>query len=185
MLQPFLRSRLVITIVRLALAALIAVPAVASAQTITGQISGRVTDASGGILPGVTVTVVNEGTGFKDTRVTDSAGVYTFTNLRVGTYSVLVELEGFRKEQRTGFSLTADGRISADFALGVGQLNEQVEVTAVLGETVNRTSGEVARTSIRSRSRIWRSTAATISSSRRSSLVRWPPTTIRWRSRRA
>ena len=146
MLQPFSRSRLVITVLRLALAALIAVPAVASAQTITGQISGRVTDASGGVLPGVTVTVVNEGTGFKDMRVTDSAGVYTFTNLRVGTYSVLVELEGFRKEQRTGFSLTADGRISADFALGVGQLNEQVEVTAVLGETVNRTSGEVART---------------------------------------
>ncbi len=146
MLQPLSRSRLVITVVRLALAAWIAVPAVASAQTITGQISGRVTDASGGVLPGVSVTVVNEGTGFKDTRVTDSAGVYTFTNLRVGTYSVLVELEGFRKEQRTGFSLTADGRISADFALGVGQLNEQVEVTAVLGETVNRTSGEVART---------------------------------------
>ena len=146
MLQPFSRSRLVVTVLRLALAALIAVPAVASAQTITGQISGRVTDASGGVLPGVTVTIVNEGTGFKDMRVTDSAGVYTFTNLRVGTYSVLVELEGFRKEQRTGFSLTADGRISADFALGVGQLSEQVEVTAVLGETVNRTSGEVART---------------------------------------
>ena len=146
MLQPFSRSRLVITVLRLALAALIAVPAVASAQTITGQISGRVTDASGGVLPGVTVTIVNEGTGFKDMRVTDSAGVYTFTNLRVGTYSVMVELEGFRKEQRTGFSLTADGRISADFALGVGQLSEQVEVTAVLGETVNRTSGEVART---------------------------------------
>ena len=83
-------------------------PAVASAQTITGQISGRVTDASGGVLPGVTVTVVNEGTGFKDVRVTDSGGVFTFTNLRVGTYSVMVELEGFRKEQRTGFSLTAD-----------------------------------------------------------------------------
>ena len=146
MLQPLSRSRLVITVVRLALAALIAVPAVASAQTITGQISGRVTDASGGVLPGVTVTVVNEGTGFKDVRVTDSGGVFTFTNLRVGTYSVMVELEGFRKEQRTGFSLTADGRISADFALGVGQLSEQVEVTAVLGETVNRTSGEVART---------------------------------------
>ena len=85
MLQPLSRSRLVITVVRLAFAALIAVPAVASAQTITGQISGRVTDASGGVLPGVTVTVVNEGTGFKDVRVTDSGGVYTFTNLRVGT----------------------------------------------------------------------------------------------------
>ena len=64
----------------------------------------------GGVLPGVTVTVVNEGTGFTDTRVTDAAGLYTFTNLRVGTYSVSAEMQGFRKEQRTGFSLTADGR---------------------------------------------------------------------------
>jgi hypothetical protein len=130
----------------LGIVVLVSLPAVVGAQTITGQISGRVTDSSGGVLPGVTVTVVNEGTGFTDTRVTDSAGVYTFTNLRVGTYSVSAELEGFRKEQRTGFSLTADGRLSADFSLGVGQLTEAVEVTAVLGETVNRTSGEVART---------------------------------------
>ena len=78
------------------------------AQTITGQISGRITDSSGGVLPGVTVTVVNDGTGFTDTRVTDAAGVYTFTNLRVGTYSVSAELQGFRKEQRTG--LLAHGR---------------------------------------------------------------------------
>jgi hypothetical protein len=127
-------------------ALLLSFPAAVVAQTITGQISGRVTDSSGGVLPGVTVTVVNDGTGFTDTRVTDSAGVYTFTNLRVGTYSVSAEIQGFRKEQRTGFSLTADGRLTADFALGVGQLNESVEVTAVMGETVNRTSGEVART---------------------------------------
>jgi hypothetical protein len=130
----------------LVVAALLSLPAAGAAQTITGQIAGRVTDASGGVLPGVTVTVVNEGTGFTDTRVTDTAGVFTFTNLRVGTYSVSAELQGFRKEQRTGFSLTADGRISADFSLGVGQVSEAVEVTAVMGETVNRTSGEVART---------------------------------------
>jgi hypothetical protein len=146
MLQQFSGPRLAAALVGIVFAALAALPTATSAQTITGQISGRVTDASGGVLPGVTVTVVNDATGFKDTRVTDSAGVYTFTNLRIGTYSVLAELEGFRKEQRTGFSLTADGRISADFALGVGQLSEQVEVTAVMGESVNRTSGEVART---------------------------------------
>ena len=130
----------------LAIAVLLFLPAAGGAQTITGQISGRITDSSGGVLPGVTVTVVNDGTGFTDTRVTDAAGLYTFTNLRVGTYSVSAEIQGFRKEQRTGFSLTADGRLSADFSLGVGELNESVEVTATLGETVNRTSGEVART---------------------------------------
>jgi hypothetical protein len=127
-------------------ALLLAAALSAGAQTITGQISGRVTDASGGVLPGVTVTVTNDATGLSVTHVTDAAGVYTFTNLPVGTYSVSAELQGFRKAQRTGFALTADGRVSADFSLGVGQLSETVEVTAVMGETVNRTNGEVART---------------------------------------
>ena len=125
---------------------LMALPLSAAAQNITGQITGRVTDSSGGTLPGVSVTVVNENTGLSVTRVTDATGVYVFTNLPVGSYSVAAELEGFRKVQRTGFQLGADGRVSADFSLTVGGLQESVEVTAVMGETVNRTSGEVART---------------------------------------
>ena len=147
MLQPYSRSRLVVTVLRLALAALIAVPAVASAQTITGQITGRVTDASGGMLPGVTVTVVNENTGLKETRVTDVSGrLSSSPTCRSAPTPSRSELEGFRKVQRTGFSLTADGRVSADFSLGSARCSESVEVTAVMGETVNRTSGEVART---------------------------------------
>lgn len=118
----------------------------AGAQTITGNISGRVTDSSGGVLPGVTVTILNEGTGLTVTRVTDENGTYVATNLPVGTYSVSAELQGFRGAQRTGFALNADGRLTADFALGVGDLTESIEVQAVMGETVNRTSGEVART---------------------------------------
>src|SRR5512139_1274866 len=128
------------------LATVLSQPLSAAAQNITGQIEGRITDASGGVLPGVTVTVLNENTGLTVTRVTDASGVFTFTNLPVGTYTVSAELQGFRKAQRTGFALTADGRVSADFALGVGELTESVEVTAVIGETVNRTRGEVART---------------------------------------
>ena len=116
------------------------------AQTITGRIDGRVTDTSGGVLPGATVTVLNENTGLTVTLVADENGGYTATNLPVGTYSVTAELQGFRRQQKTGFSLTADGRLTADFALGVGELTESVEVTAISGETVNRTSGEVSRT---------------------------------------
>ncbi|MCC6162399.1 MAG: TonB-dependent receptor [Acidobacteria bacterium] len=118
----------------------------ASAQNITGRIGGRVTDSSGGVLPGVTVTLLNEATGISRTVITDESGTYLATSLQVGAYSVTAELEGFRRQQRTGISLTADGSITADFALGVGQLTESVEVTAAIGETVNRTSGEVSRT---------------------------------------
>jgi hypothetical protein len=118
----------------------------AAAQTITGRIDGRVTDSSGGVLPGATVTIVNTGTGFTATQVTDDNGTFTATNLPVGEYTVTAELEGFRRSQRTGLQLGADGRLTADFALGVGQLTESVQVQAAIGEAVNRTSGEVART---------------------------------------
>lgn len=117
----------------------------ASAQTNTGQISGTVRDSQGGVLPGVTVMVTNVGTGISRTEVTSATGTYTVTNLPVGSYTVAVELEGFRRAERSGFALTADGRITADFALSVGGLTEAIEVTAVLGETVNRTSGEISR----------------------------------------
>ena len=116
------------------------------AQTITGRIDGRVTDSSGAVLPGATISIVNTGTGLTITQVTDDNGTYTATNLPVGNYTVSAELEGFRRAQRTGVQLSADGRLSADFTLGVGQLSESVQVQAVTGEAVNRTSGEVART---------------------------------------
>jgi hypothetical protein len=125
--------------------ALLSCGVAAAAQTNTGQISGTVRDSSGGVLPGVTVTVANEGTGIEWTEVTTSTGTYTVTNLPVGTYKVTVQLEGFRKAEKSGFALTADGRITADFGMSVGGLTEAVEVTAVRGETVNRTSGELAR----------------------------------------
>src|SRR5687767_104743 len=119
--------------------------AFAGAQTNTGQISGTVRDSQGGVLPGVTITVTNVDTNISWTEVTGSQGTYTVTNLPVGTYKVTTQMEGFRKAEKSGFAMTADGRITADFSLGVGGLTEAIEVTAVRGETVNRTSGELAR----------------------------------------
>ena len=86
----------------------------ATAQTITGRIDGRVTDSSGAVLPGATITIVNTGTGLTTTQVTDDNGTFTATNLPVGSYTVSAELEGFRRAQRTGLQLSADGRLSAD-----------------------------------------------------------------------
>jgi len=131
-------------VVALLVALLSAAPA--WGQTITGRIDGRVTDTSGAVLPGATITIVNTGTGLTVTQVSDDNGAYTATNLPVGNYTVSAELEGFRRAQRTGVQLSADGRLTADFTLGVGQLSESVQVQAVSGEAVNRTSGEVART---------------------------------------
>ncbi len=129
----------------LALVFAVALGATGAAQTITGRISGTVTDASGGVLPGVEVVVTNEGTGLKRNDTTNSEGFFVVTNLPVGPYSVQVEHAGFKKALKTGYNLVADGRLTVDFALETGAVSESVSVVASAGETVNTTSGEVAR----------------------------------------
>jgi hypothetical protein len=127
-----------------AAAVLVGLTAIASAQSTSGRISGTVADSQGGVLPGATVTVVQEGTGLSRSATTDNDGAYVFVSLPVGTYSVTAELGGFQKAVKSGYKLVADGRITADFTLAVGEISETVEVT-VPGETVNTTSGEIAR----------------------------------------
>jgi len=125
--------------------ALLLLAVAAAAQSNTGQISGTIRDSSGGVLPGVTVTITNSGTSIARTTVSDDRGSFLVTNLPVGTYAVAVELQGFRKAEKKGFDVTPDGKLSADFSLAVGAMSETVEVQAVRGETVNRTSGELSR----------------------------------------
>jgi hypothetical protein len=117
----------------------------AHAQTTTGRISGTVSDASGAVLPGVTVTVTEATTAFTKSAITDSRGSYVFVDLPRGTYNVVAELTGFKKGVKNGYSLVADGRVTVNFSLSVGTVSESIEVTAP-GETVNTLSGEVGRT---------------------------------------
>src|SRR5262245_1278333 len=115
------------------------------AQTITGSISGTVVDPNGSAIVGATVKVTNEGTNQTRTTMTDPNGFYVVTNLQVGVYTVSVEHQGFKKASKTGSDLVADGRLTVDFGMEPGAVTEVVEVTAAAGETVNSTSGEVAR----------------------------------------
>ncbi len=119
-------------------------PMAAPAQTTTGRIGGTVSDSSGAVLPGVTVTVTQEGTGLTRPTTTDGHGAYLFVDLPIGRYAVKAELEGFKVAVKSGYALVADGRVTVDFNLEVGALTESVEVTAV-GETVNTISGDIAR----------------------------------------
>ncbi|MBE3135473.1 MAG: TonB-dependent receptor [Acidobacteria bacterium] len=123
---------------------LLVAASVASAQT-TGRISGVVKDTSGGVLPGVTVTVLETRSGFTQSDVTDARGIYTFVNLPLGDYRVIAELQSFKKASKEGLVLVADGRLGIDFMLEVGAFTETVQVT-VESETVNTISGEVSRT---------------------------------------
>src|SRR3979409_2378566 len=67
----------------------------AAAQVTTGDIVGRVTDASGGVLPGATVTIENVGTHDIRTAPTNESGDYVFNLLPIGAYTVKIELSGF------------------------------------------------------------------------------------------
>ena len=78
-----------------ALAVFLALATGAAAQTETGRITGVVTDATGGILPGVTVTAKAVGTGATRELTTDSAGQYVFANLPPGPYEITANLAGF------------------------------------------------------------------------------------------
>src|SRR5215475_7009331 len=116
-----------------------------SGQTIFGRISGTVVDSSGAVVPGATVTVINNANNAARTAVTDDSGFYTVTNLPVGTYTVTVERTGFKKANQTDNTLTADQRLTVNVTLEAGNVTETVEVSTAAGETVNTTSGEVAR----------------------------------------
>lgn len=115
------------------------------AQSVTGRISGAVKDSSNAIVPGAHVTVTNEATQLARNAVTDDEGFYVVTNLPPGAYTVTVERSGFKKFLASGNVLVADGRATVDAVLEAGQVNEIVTVTAEAGETVNTTSGEIAR----------------------------------------
>ncbi|PWT93756.1 MAG: TonB-dependent receptor [Blastocatellia bacterium] len=114
-------------------------------QTIFGRINGTVTDSTGAVVPDASVTVVNIATNLTRTAVTDSEGFYTVTNLPVGTYTVTVERQGFKKANQTDNVLAADQRLTVNITLEAGAVSETVDVSTAAGETVNTTSGEVAR----------------------------------------
>jgi len=115
------------------------------AQTIFGRISGTVKDSAGANIPSANVTVTNLANNLVRTATTDDSGFYTVTNLPAGAYSVETVSKGFKRATQSGVSLAADARLTIDFTLEAGQVTETVEITAVAGETVNTTSGEVAR----------------------------------------
>jgi len=83
-------------VIVLALVALFATSAIAGAQSQTGSIFGKATDSSGGVLPGVTVTVTGPVLLQPLTAVTSETGTYQFPRLEIGTYTVKFELTGFK-----------------------------------------------------------------------------------------
>ena len=96
-----------------------------------GAIGGNVADASGGVLPGVSVTLSSaQGTvGSHQVTQTDERGAYQFVRLVPGTYTVKAELQGFRPAEQRNIVVNADVTARADLKLEIGSLAEGVTVS--------------------------------------------------------
>src|SRR5687768_2614807 len=107
--------------------AFLALPVAGYAQD--AALTGTVTDATGGVLPGVTVTAVNEATGNTFVGVTDGTGSFRIP-ARVGAYRITAELSGFTTVQRTGVQLLVGQTINVDMQMNPSTIQETVTVTA-------------------------------------------------------
>lgn len=112
------------------LSVVLAVPAYAQSTATNGSIEGTIVDASGGVLPGVTVTITNTDTGAERTVVTNEKGLYRAPLLSLGSYRVAAELQGFKKFEQTGIKLSVGQSAVINVTLGVGALNETITVNA-------------------------------------------------------
>ena len=103
--------------------------AAAFAQFDSATVLGFISDQTGAAMPGVTVTLTNPATGISTTAVSDERGQYQFLNVRIGTYSLKAELQGFTTAIAENFTVAVNARQRVDLALSVGGVGETVQVT--------------------------------------------------------
>jgi hypothetical protein len=123
--------------------ALTALAPLTNAQTITGSISGNVTDSTGGMIPGATVTLTSEKTGQARGSATDSEGRFSFAALQPGAYALKVERQGFQTLEQRGIILSANENLAlGDLKLQPGQVSETVSVVSE-GAVIERESSDL------------------------------------------
>src|SRR3989475_8513139 len=122
------------------------------AQGSTGAISGVVRDASGAVIPGVTVTAKHIESGLTRSAVSSETGGYNFQLLPVGAYEITTELPGFKQEVRRGINLVVGQQAVVDLTLEVGAPAESVTVTGeapIVNTTLASTAGLVNESQIK------------------------------------
>ena len=123
--------------------AMLAFALTATAQTITGSISGAVTDSTGGMIPSATVTLASEKTGQTRTAATNGEGRFNFAALQPGTYSVKIEQQGFQAFEQRNIILSANENLAlGDLKLQPGQVSETVSIISD-GAIIERESSDL------------------------------------------
>lgn len=101
----------------------------AFSQVTTATFFGIVTDSSGAAIPAAEVTFLHEETGGATTKTTDQSGEFQFDFLRVGSYTLTIQANGFKRYESKGIELAASQRARQTFVMEVGAVAETVEVT--------------------------------------------------------
>ena len=118
-----------------------AMPPMANAQSITGQISGSVTDPSGAVIPGAVVQLTSDLTRQVRAFTTDSNGAFVFTNLVPGDYSVHIERPGFKAYEQRAISVSAQEHVDLhEIRLPVGDVSTTVDVPAQVAHVATDSS---------------------------------------------
>ena len=115
----------------LALLLLSGTPSFAQVSGTTATLRGSVEDASEGVLPGATVTLVNSGTRATWIALTDDRGAFTFSGLFPGLYNLTIELSGFKTHEQRGIVLSPNDTRGIAVHLEIGSQSEVVTVRAV------------------------------------------------------
>src|SRR5271169_1909615 len=109
--------------------ALLPLKALAQGET-TSAIIGQVSDASRAAVPGALVTIRNTETGLQRIATTDDSGRFNFTQLKPGTYTARVEVQGFEPQQNDAVTAALGEKQTADFVIKIAQARENIEVSS-------------------------------------------------------
>jgi hypothetical protein len=113
------------------------------AQTSNATLGGTVSDSTGALIPGVTITATNAATGIVTTVITNESGAYQFASLQTGTYKVSGELTGFQTQIYDNVALGVSQQVRLNFTLQVGGVSTEVQVTAAANTLIATTSSSV------------------------------------------
>src|SRR5919198_965411 len=118
-------------------------PAFTFAQTTNATLGGTVSDATGALIPGVSITATNTQTGIVSTVVSNETGAYQFASLQPGTYKVSAELPGFQTQTYNDVTLGISQQVRLNFTLQVSTQTQTVEVNIAADTLIATTSASV------------------------------------------
>ncbi|MCM3904139.1 MAG: TonB-dependent receptor [Pyrinomonadaceae bacterium] len=111
----------------------------------TAGIQGTVTDSTGGLVPEVKITLTDAATGKSQTTATSTEGFYRITGLSPGSYTLIAEKQGFKRQIFENVVINAEGTLGFDVALATGEVAETVTITETSTQTLETENGNVSR----------------------------------------